>query len=98
MISLKVVKGLINEELALAAIQPEEGMLHGAKGCENLVQPWAFSDKAVCSDSYLASVLTANELMSIGLCFIEVAKTATSMYLMAWLSNVERQIKMTGKN
>ncbi len=89
MLWLKVVKGAIEEELALFTAQNEDGMLHGANVCKYLVQLWAFSDRVVCGDSYFASVPTVKELRCIGLRFIGVVKTATKIYPIAWLSNVE---------
>ncbi len=88
-IGLKVVKGAMEEELALSAAQNEDEMLHRAKVCKYLVQPWAFSDRVVCGYSFFASVPTAKELKFIGLRFLGVVKTATRMYPMAKHSNVE---------
>jgi Transposase IS4 len=45
---------------------------HGTEIVKELVLPWAHSDRVVCADSYFASVVTAEELLRLGLRFIGV--------------------------
>jgi hypothetical protein len=54
-----------------------------------LVTPWKFSNRVVCADSYFASVPAARQLLNWGLKFIGVVKTATRMFPMKYLSEIE---------
>jgi Transposase IS4 len=67
----------------------DAGSGHGTKVLANLVKPWANTDRVVVADSYFASLQAAKRLMSMGLRFIGVVKTATRGYPMSYLSNVQ---------
>ena len=52
MIHLKIVKTA--EEEDQCARLDSNGLLHGTSVCKYLVEPWAFSERIVCADSYFA--------------------------------------------
>jgi hypothetical protein len=64
MIRLKIVKTATEAE-ALGANEDDNGLLHGTKVLKELIQPWAFTNRMVCADSYFASVGTAEELLKL---------------------------------
>jgi hypothetical protein len=63
-------------------------LLHGIKVMKELIEPWSFSERMVCADSYFASVAAAEELMKFRFRFIGVVKTATKRYPMKYLSEL----------
>jgi len=67
----------------------DDGLPHGASVLKWLVAPWAGTQQVVCVDSYFASVAAANQLLTTGLRFIGVVKTATRGYPMKALSTLE---------
>ena len=67
----------------------DAGSGHGTKVLATLVKPWANTDRVVMADSYFASLQAAKRVMSMGLRFIGVVKTATHGYPMIYLSNVQ---------
>jgi len=67
----------------------DDGLPHGASVLKRLVAPWAGTQRVVCADSYFASVAAANQLLTMGLRFIGVVKTATRGYPMEALSTLE---------
>jgi Transposase IS4 len=89
MLRLKIVKSA-KEELNNTH-NDRIGLLHGTKVLKYLIEPWNFSDRMVCADSYFASVGAAEELKRLGMRFIGVVKTATRRFPMAYLSGVELQ-------
>jgi hypothetical protein len=95
MLRLRLVKTRKEEEAQEAnnnnIEQTEEQLLHGTKVLKHLVEPWFFSDRVVCADSYFASVPAAEELLRMKLRFIGVVKTATKRFPVAYLSNLELQ-------
>ena len=88
MICLKIVKTATEAE-ALGANEDDNGLLHGTKVLKELIQPWAFTNRMVCADSYFASVGTAEELLKLRTRFIGVVKTATRRFPMQLLSTKE---------
>ena len=88
MISLRVVKTSIEEERN-STREHDNGMLHGTKILLELVDKWAHSDQVVCADLYFASVGAAKALLSIGLRFVGVVKTATKAFPLKHLSELE---------
>jgi hypothetical protein len=76
MIRLKIVKTAIEAE-ALGTTVDESGVLHGSKVLKELIEPWAFTKRMVCADSYFASVGTAEELLKLQTWFNGVVKIAT---------------------
>jgi hypothetical protein len=88
MIRLKIVKTATEAE-ALGANEDDNGLLHGTKVLKELIQPWAFTNRMVCADSYFASVGTAEELLKLRTRFIGVVKTATRRFPMQLLSTKE---------
>jgi Transposase IS4 len=91
MIRMKIVKTA--EEERTHVIIGSDGLLHGTKILKFLISPWIFSHRMVCADSYFASVGAAKELMRHGLRFIGVVKTATKFFPMAYLSQLELQVR-----
>jgi hypothetical protein len=53
------------EAEALGATEDESGLLHGTKVLKELIEPWAFTNRMVCANSYFASVGTAEELLKV---------------------------------
>jgi Transposase IS4 len=90
MLRLKIVK-TAREERANADNDNSDGLLHGTIVLKELIDPWFFSERLVCADSYFASVGAAEELRKFGMRFIGVVKTATRRYPMAYLSGIELQ-------
>ena len=90
MIRLKLVKTATEAE-ALGSTEDESGILHGTKVLKELIEPWVFSNRMVCADSYFASVGSAEELLKLKTRFIGVIKTATRRFPMQQLSTVELQ-------
>ena len=62
-----------------------DDLIHGYKVLKELIEPCYHTHRVVCADSYFASVLTANELMWLGMRFIGVVKTASKQFPMAYL-------------
>jgi hypothetical protein len=87
MLQLKLVK--TTAEMNLLLSEDDREMLHGIVVLKQLVQPWFYSQRVVCADSYFASVGAAQELLRHQTRFIGVVKTATSNYPMAYLSHLE---------
>jgi hypothetical protein len=78
MLSLNLVKGidLVGEDENND--EPNKSsLLHGTQVLESVVSPWFGSNCFVRADSYLASVIAAQERYRNGLCLIGVIKTAT---------------------
>jgi len=69
-------------------VDNDDGLPHGASVLKCLVAPWAGTQRVVCADSYFASVAAANQLLTTGLRFIGVVKTATRGYPMKALSTL----------
>ena len=67
----------------------DDSLTHVASVLKRLVAPWAGTQRVVCADSYFASVAAANQLLTMGLRFIGVVKTATRGYPMEALSTLE---------
>jgi hypothetical protein len=59
MICLKIDK-MATEAEALGASENDSGLLHGMKVLKELIQPWAFTNRMVCTDSSFALVGTAD--------------------------------------
>jgi hypothetical protein len=76
------------EETIQQIQQQQQQLLHGIKVMKELLQPWNFSERLVCADSYYASVAAAEELMKLRFHFIGVVKTATKRYPMSHLSHL----------
>ena len=95
MLRLKLVKTKKEDEQQQHDnnIQTDEEMLHGTRVLKFLVEPWFFTDRVVCADSYFASVPAAEELMKMKLRFIGVVKTATKRFPVSYLSNLELQTR-----
>ena len=66
-----------------------EVLLHVIQVLNDLVMPWAYTDRIVCADLYFASIGAALGLKRIGLQFIGVFKTATRRYPMKALSEIK---------
>ncbi len=64
-------------------------IFHGTKVLRSLVQPWSFSNRIVCADSYFSSVEYAETLSQNGLHFIGIVKTATKKFPMKRLLECE---------
>lgn len=64
---------------------------HGTTVLKRLVAPWAGTQRIICADSYFASVATAQQLLTMGLRFVGVVKTATRGYPMGALSAIPLQ-------
>jgi Transposase IS4 len=83
MLQLKLVVSKEDEDFE----DGDEDMLHGTKVLSELVAAWAGSKRIVCADSYFASVQAAEHLLSMGLKFIGVVKTATRKFPMQALGS-----------
>ena len=90
MLRLKLVKTKV-EETSNQEEDHDDDMLHGTEILLLLIEPWNFSDRIVCADSYFASVMAANELLKVKMRFIGVVKTATTKYPMKYLNTLELQ-------
>ena len=75
-----------NQELRF--VQTDLQLLHGIRVMKEFIEPWNFSDRLVCADSYYASVAAAEELMKFRFRFIGVVKTATKRFTMQHLSRL----------
>jgi hypothetical protein len=84
MLRLKLVKTA--EEEGANIEEEDDGLLHGTAVLEQLVMPWAMTNRIVCADSYFASVGACEEMARIGLRFMGVVKTATRRFPQAYLS------------
>jgi len=71
----------------------ESETTHGAAVTLRLVEPWFYTHRLVCADSYFSSVETAEILFKHGLRFTGVVKNATKGYPLQHLSHLE----VTGK-
>ena len=89
MVQLLLVKS--KEERAREDVEGpnEEGVIHGAKVLNRLVEPWHHTQRLVCADSFFASVGTAVMLKKNGLLFTGVVKTATKNFPTAWFQSLE---------
>ena len=87
MIQLKVVK--TTEEENTSAVTDGDSNNHGTNVLKFLVEPWVRTDHCVCANSYFASVNAVTVMRMMGLCFIGVVKTATKIFPMSYLSNLE---------
>ncbi len=67
--------------------QQHQQLLHGIKVMKELLEPWNFTHRLVCADSYYASVAAAEELIRYQFRFIGVVKTATKRFPMKHLSD-----------
>lgn len=67
----------------------EVKMLHEIAVIRRFVEPWAGTQRIVCTDSYFASVEDADEMRKIGLRFIGVVKTACTKFQMKYMSGME---------
>ena len=76
MIRLILVK-TATEIKANSIHEDNNGTLHGTKVMLELVSTWTHTDRVVCDDSYFALVGAALALLTLGLHFIGVVKTAT---------------------
>lgn len=88
MLQLRLVKTQ-KEEVILNSNSDYNSVLHGTEILKQLVQPWAYSNRAVYADSYFASGGATNARMLYGSKFIGVINTSTRKYSMGWISNVE---------
>jgi hypothetical protein len=79
MLCLKLV---VAAEDDAAPITEDADMLNGTRVLAELVSPWAGPGRVVCADSYFSSVQAAEQLLSMGLKFIGVVKTATRKFPM----------------
>ena len=89
MLRLKLVKNTEAEEDGSHENESNQGLIHGCIVLKELVEPWYYTARTVCADSYFASVSTATELLRLGLRFIGVVKTATKKYPQKYLSELE---------
>jgi len=64
----------------------EDDLPHGFTVLKKLVAPWAGTKRAVCADSYFASVTAAEQLLGMGLRFIRVVKATTRGYTRSTVS------------
>ena len=87
MLWLLLVKS--EEDSHLKTQENNDSLLHGTAIFKYLVVPWANSERGVCADSYFASISSAEEMMRIGIHFIEVVKTAAKQFPMAYLLIIE---------
>ena len=85
MIRLSIVKSAKNEE---EQQYDEDNLPHGTKVLKEIVMPWDNAYRIICTDSYFASLQSAEELWNRGLRSIDVIKTATRQFLMTYLSNI----------
>lgn len=92
MLRLKLVKTAV-EEATTRTEEHDDNLLHGTEILMMLIEPWNYSDRIVCADSYFASVMAATELLKIKMRFIGVVKTATKKFPMAYLTNLELQAR-----
>eukprot|EP00170_Pyropia_yezoensis_P000630 contig_2981_g631 len=74
-----------------AAGDNDADLPHGTTVLKRLVAPWAGTQRIICADSYFASVATAQQLLTMGLRFVGVVKTATRGYPMGALSAIPLQ-------
>ena len=88
MIRLGIVKSARHES---EQEDDEYNLPHGTHVLKELAPPWANTDRMVCTDSYFASVPTAEELWKHGLSFNGLIKTAMRQFMVAYLSNIEFQ-------
>jgi hypothetical protein len=86
LLRLKLVKTA--EEEQQHTTEDDNGLLHGTVVLKQLLEPWFYSDRIVCADSYFASVGAAKELLKYRLRFIGVVKTATKFYPMQYLGSL----------
>eukprot|EP00170_Pyropia_yezoensis_P002952 contig_12388_g2959 len=88
MLNLKVVTSAQHQLEADSAggTGEDDTLPHGAVVLKRLAAQWAGSKRNICADSYFASVAGAMLLLSMGLRFVGVIKTATRGYPMAALS------------
>ena len=68
--------------------EDNSGLIHGCVVLKELVEPWWFTKRIVCGDSYFASVSTAKELLRLGMRFIGVVKTAHKSFPVSYLSSL----------
>jgi hypothetical protein len=61
MIHLKIVNIVTEAVGPLGTTEDEARLLHGTKVLKELIEPWAFTNRMVCADSYFASVGTAED-------------------------------------
>ena len=66
-----------------------KGLDHRTAILKYLTLPWANSERGVCADSYFSSVSSAEDMMLLGLRFIEVVKTVTKKSRMNYISGIE---------
>jgi hypothetical protein len=69
--------------------ETDPSVLHGTSVLSYLVSPWTGTDRIVCADSYFASVQAAEHLLSMGLRFIGVVKTASRKFPIKALGSIE---------
>jgi hypothetical protein len=87
------LKLVVAAEDDAAAITEDADMLHGTRVLAELVSPWAGSSRVVCADSYFSSVQAAEQLLSMGLKFIGIVKTATKQFPMQALGSIEMEMR-----
>jgi hypothetical protein len=85
MLRLKIVK--TSRELMSTMAEGDEEMNHGTLVVKELVQPWFYTGRTVCCDSYFSSVATAEMLLQFNTRMIGVVKTATKKFPMTVLNN-----------
>ena len=83
MLQLLIVKTKKEQSNTLDFVENET---HGTTIIKKLVQPWAYSDRIVCADSFFASYNCAKVLKNIGFKFVGVVKTATKRFPMKVLT------------
>lgn len=91
MLNLSVV--VTAEHQQAGATDDDEGLPHETAVLKQLVAPWAGTKRVVCADSYFPSVATAEQLLAMGLRFVDVVKTAVRGYPMSVLSAIPLQAR-----
>ena len=84
MLRLLLVK--YEQDSDINAQENNEGLSNGTYILKYLTLPWYNSERDVCAYSYFDYVSSAEEMMLLGLQFIEVVNTATKTFPMNFIS------------
>ena len=84
MIRMKLVKS----DAADTEAEHNEDTNHGTQVMLHLIEPWLYTNRIVCADSYFSSVSSAMELLRRHTKYIGVVKQAHRQYPMAFLQQV----------
>ena len=86
MLSILFVKN--EQDYDLHTHENNEGLAHVINPLKYFTLTWANSERGVCADYYSASVSSAEDMIRLGLQFIEVVKTDTKTSPMNYLPGI----------